>query len=192
MRKIYICRHGQTRFNVEGRAQGWKDSPLTMAGKMQALSLKHFFNDQNVHFKTVYTSDLGRALETAGILADPDSQIYASMGLREISFGDLDGADRSELAKVNWETDYEAHNGESYEEAIIRAYRTLLVILAQDEGTSPLLIVTHGAILAGLYQLFDKPASFPEEPDLYNCQTLICTNEGNQIRLIDMYHPECA
>ena len=37
--KIYIIRHGQTDWNVEGKIQGRQDIPLNAAGKMQAQAL---------------------------------------------------------------------------------------------------------------------------------------------------------
>lgn len=32
-KKLYLVRHGETRFNVEHRVQGWCDSPLTARGR---------------------------------------------------------------------------------------------------------------------------------------------------------------
>ncbi len=36
---IYLTRHGQTMFNVNGRGQGWADSPLTDTGVYVAHQL---------------------------------------------------------------------------------------------------------------------------------------------------------
>ena len=37
---ILICRHGQTKWNLENRKQGWLDSELTELGKSQATPLR--------------------------------------------------------------------------------------------------------------------------------------------------------
>ena len=36
---IYLARHGQTAYNVEGRFQGWGDVPLDETGRQQARQL---------------------------------------------------------------------------------------------------------------------------------------------------------
>ena len=37
---IYVTRHGQTEWNVQGRMQGHLDSPLTKLGEWQASCLR--------------------------------------------------------------------------------------------------------------------------------------------------------
>ena len=36
MTKVLLIRHGQTSWNIEGRIQGYLDSPLTEIGRAQA------------------------------------------------------------------------------------------------------------------------------------------------------------
>ena len=36
MKDLYLMRHGETKYNVELRVQGWSDSPLTNKGIKQA------------------------------------------------------------------------------------------------------------------------------------------------------------
>ena len=36
---IYIVRHGQTQWNLQGKKQGWKDSPLTHKGIKQGFNI---------------------------------------------------------------------------------------------------------------------------------------------------------
>ena len=42
--KVYITRHGETLWNIEGRMQGWKDSALTEKGIKQAEALRPCYN----------------------------------------------------------------------------------------------------------------------------------------------------
>lgn len=37
MKRLYLVRHGETLFNIQGKIQGWSDSPLTERGIKQAL-----------------------------------------------------------------------------------------------------------------------------------------------------------
>ena len=65
-----MARHGETVFNLERRYQGQSDSPLTARGVAQARELAHALQGEPV--AAVYSSDLGRALETALVMALPD------------------------------------------------------------------------------------------------------------------------
>lgn len=46
--KLYLMRHGQTRFNQQGRIQGACDSPLTDLGKEQALAAHQYFQNRGL------------------------------------------------------------------------------------------------------------------------------------------------
>ncbi len=46
--KLYLMRHGQTRFNQQSRIQGACDSPLTDLGKEQALGAHQYFQEQGL------------------------------------------------------------------------------------------------------------------------------------------------
>ena len=43
VKTFYLMRHGQTRFNVQGRIQGACDSPLTEEGIEQAKTARRYF-----------------------------------------------------------------------------------------------------------------------------------------------------
>lgn len=66
---IYILRHGQTEWNVEGRMQGRRDSALTPLGRSQAADQAQVMS--RILYETpdlaLYSSPLGRAVETAKI-----------------------------------------------------------------------------------------------------------------------------
>src|SRR5437879_13343918 len=61
--RILLVRHGETVFNVEGRWQGQSDSPLTERGLAQARELARALAE--VSIAAIYSSDLGRAIDTA-------------------------------------------------------------------------------------------------------------------------------
>jgi len=62
-KKIYIIRHGQTDFNLQGIVQGsGVDSSLNAMGRAQAQAF--FEKYQSIPFAKIYTSALKRTSET--------------------------------------------------------------------------------------------------------------------------------
>jgi broad specificity phosphatase PhoE len=89
---LYVTRHGKTMFNNVHRAQGWSDTPLTKPGVEVAKQLGRGLKD--VKFISAYSSDLGRARQTARIVLETKGdkvQINEMEGLRETCFGDYEG-----------------------------------------------------------------------------------------------------
>ena len=94
---LWLVRHGESTWNVLGLVQGHADEAvLTRQGHRQAQLLAHRLGGRT--FDAVYTSDLGRARETAAIVAKTlglPTETHAD--LRERSLGDLEGAPVSAL-----------------------------------------------------------------------------------------------
>ena len=70
---IYLVRHGQTDWNLEGRYQGRIDIKLNSKGIEQAKEIKEKLKE--IKFDKVFSSPLKRALETAQIITDNDIEI---------------------------------------------------------------------------------------------------------------------
>src|ERR1700680_2595280 len=97
--RILLARHGETVFNVEGRWQGQGDSPLTERGLAQARELAAALAGEAV--AAVYSSDLGRAANTAAQVAIPHGlQVQIAPLLREIDVGGWTGKGRVEIDAV--------------------------------------------------------------------------------------------
>jgi probable phosphoglycerate mutase len=75
---VYLIRHGETDWNLDGRWQGHSDVPLNPAGRQQALLLARRLADEGVRFNALYSSDLSRAWDTA-------VAIGGALGLRPAS-----------------------------------------------------------------------------------------------------------
>ena len=104
---LYITRHGKTMLNTSDRSQGWIDAPLTPAGVEVARALGRGLKSEGVEFDAVYTSDSGRAIETAEIVLkekDQDLEIHKDKRLREFNFGTYEGMPNEEM----WEAVAEA------------------------------------------------------------------------------------
>ena len=54
--RVILVRHGQTEWNDDARFQGHLDSPLTMAGKLQAESIGRRIANEKI--AAIYSSDL--------------------------------------------------------------------------------------------------------------------------------------
>jgi len=89
---LYVTRHGKTMFNTTHRVQGWSDTPLTQAGIDVAAQLGRGL--KGTDFIAVYSSDLGRARQTAKVILaakDDKFDITELEGLRETGFGIFEG-----------------------------------------------------------------------------------------------------
>ncbi len=96
---IYLLRHGQTEFNLEGRYQGQSDSPLTDCGRRQARAYGALLAE-HVGSAPIWTSPLPRAVETARLVAEalPNAEVHLDERLREVSFGVWEGMTRADIA----------------------------------------------------------------------------------------------
>ncbi|RYL88161.1 histidine phosphatase family protein [Sporolactobacillus sp. THM19-2] len=104
MKNLYFIRHGQTLFNLLNKVQGASDSLLTSRGEAQADELGARFKEEQIDFDAVFSSDLGRARQTAKRFLHhsmkPDMPIIETENLREVSFGSFEGGSNDTL----WET----------------------------------------------------------------------------------------
>lgn len=105
MIKIYIARHGETTWNVEGRIQGRSDPGLSPKGYAQSLTLLEELRDRPI--SAIYTSTLQRSILTAQPIAQHFGlPIQKQSELDEIAFGILEGKQILNIdgeAKMEWE-----------------------------------------------------------------------------------------
>lgn len=94
--RIFLIRHGETLWNSEMKFQGHVDVPLSEKGVEQAGALAGRLASQKI--SAVYSSDLGRAVETARRIADPRGlEVITLPALREMSFGVWEGLTFKEI-----------------------------------------------------------------------------------------------
>ncbi len=99
MNTYYLARHGQTLWNTLGQTQGHGNSPLTDLGKQQAKDLAEALKAYPID--VIYCSDLGRAVETAEIIANElKLQLHPTESLREMGFGIWEGMPLKEIEKT--------------------------------------------------------------------------------------------
>jgi broad specificity phosphatase PhoE len=98
--RLVVWRHGRTEWNVSGRFQGQLDPPLDEVGRDEvarsAPVLAAGLPDTGT---AVITSDLGRAVDTAAVLADLlGVPLLRDARLREHGMGCWEGLTRDEVA----------------------------------------------------------------------------------------------
>jgi broad specificity phosphatase PhoE len=100
MTTLYLIRHGETTWNVEGRYQGQLDPPLTEQGRQQAETTA--IQLATIGFEAIYSSDLARAYQTAlPLAAKTGLPIQRDARLREIDQGDWEGVLIGDI-RVRW------------------------------------------------------------------------------------------
>ena len=100
---FYIIRHGQTNWNILGKTQGHGNSDLTEKGLKQAKDLANYLTNYPIDY--IYSSDLGRAVQTAKIISDKlNLSINETHDLREMGFGIWEGLSTEEIKKNHLDT----------------------------------------------------------------------------------------
>ncbi len=156
---VIVVRHGETAWNTEKRWQGHLDSPLTPKGIGQAQALARRLAHQN--FSTLYSSDLGRAYQTAQIISAATGHgVFPDARLRERNLGIFQGLTSEEI-KRTYPDLYESYrirdpdhvlpDGESLRQQVKRNI-SCFEELAQRHLSESILVVTHGGVLSGLFR----------------------------------------
>ena len=139
---VWLVRHGETGWSAAKRFTGWTDVALTTRGREQAAALAGALPaGADVH---AWTSDLQRCVDTAR-LAGLDAT--ADARLRELDFGDVDGATWDELPGPVQEQllgfdGFAAPNGETTAQLQARV-QEFLRSLAPGRHV----LVTHGGVV---------------------------------------------
>ncbi len=143
---IYIIRHGQTDWNVEGRYQGRIDIELNETGINQAKQIYDELKD--IKFDKVFSSPLKRALQTARIITDDN--IIVDNRLIERSNGDLEGKLKHEC---NIDIDFNNPNENRLNIENILDFRKRIKNFFDDMtinyNDENILVVTHAGV--GIY-----------------------------------------
>ena len=152
--KLYLIRHGQTDWNVEGKIQGRQDIPLNDMGRRQARALADGMKSRPV--ASVYSSPQKRAMETAEAIAGPlGLTVKAVPQLMEIGYGDWEGRSAEDILTTDREL-YESWwqhpatvappGGETLNQVDERCRQAWDMIRSGMKGDTA--VVAHGGTLA--------------------------------------------
>jgi broad specificity phosphatase PhoE len=168
--EILLVRHGESVGNAVDRMQGHADFPLNDAGREQARRLGRWLCTHAFRWDRHYTSPLGRASETAALVAEtaggpaPEPE----PALRELRAGALEGLTFAEIGerfpgyrarRIDELGDFSEYGGESYEEVQERVRQLRARLEARHRaGAERLLLVGHGGFN---YQLLKELVCTP-------------------------------
>ena len=158
--RIIAVRHGETAWNVDTRIQGHLDIALNDTGHWQARQVARALADEPL--AAVYTSDLQRAHATAQAIAQASgAPLVAEPGLRERSFGELEGRT---FAEIEAELPEQArrwrqrapHFAPAGGETLVQLRERIAATthrLAAQHTEQLIVLVAHGGVLDMLYRL---------------------------------------
>ncbi len=164
MLNLFLVRHGQTKWNVEKRLQGFLDSDLTELGVFQAEKLGERLSE--VEFSKIYVSPRGRTLKTAKLVAgNKENELLTDDRLQEMNFGSLEGREfetiehKYKVELDNMHVDPVIYNpvsygGETFDSLLSRSEDFLNDITKKDKGN--VLVVAHGMSLMAIIAVINK------------------------------------
>ncbi len=158
MTELWLVRHGQTDWNVQGRYQGQADPPLNAAGLEQAARAAEALAGRT--YAAIYTSDLERARVTAEIIGRRlGMEVIVDARLREVNQGAWEGMLSTEI-QARYAREWAERQrdrlhfrppggGESVTDVATRLWAAVDELVARAPD-GPLILVSHGLALATL------------------------------------------
>lgn len=197
MRKWFLVRHGQTDYNLEGRAQGQSESDLNDVGRAQAKAIAERLRD--VDFAVCAASDLRRVLDTAAVILEGrDIPLIKTAGLREKDFGELEGKTFQEVERDSPELfrrlfaddpDFVPPGGESDRELLNRVAaetRTLAQSAVVPDGANILIVAHGGSIRAMIAHMLNLPPESMWHFLISNCSLSVITAHDDGRATLEM------
>ena len=153
MTRLWLVRHGQTDWNIEGRYQGISDVPLNATGRSQAQEMGRILASNDINFQAIYSSHLKRAYETAIIIAHwLQLPVCVDERLREMELGDWEANLYAEINQKYPEKIQERLTNPAFthapggESAVVVAERMSQAVedIAAIHPGGDVIVVTHG------------------------------------------------
>ncbi len=156
---LYLVRHGETDWNLQRRIQGSTDIPLNDTGRAQARRAGELLASRT--WDAVIASPLGRALETAEIIAaevglpEPTTDVR----LMERAYGDAEGLEISEVDR-RYPGDTFVPGREEREDVAARAIAAL-VDIGEAHPDQSVIVVSHGGLIRSVLTAVDPRTRHP-------------------------------
>ena len=169
MKTIYFIRHGQTKYNVEGRFVGSTDLPLTEKGRKNIYDLWHE-RSKHIDKEVIYSSPMKRCIETAHIIF-PDEHLEIIKNMREMNFGVFEGKTHDELMDMQAYRNFRATSGkekiphgESGIEFGMRVLKGFFEMIGHMNKNSyeTAALICHGGVIMAIFSMLCE-----ESDDIY-------------------------
>ena len=165
-RLVFMTRHGETNWNLEGRWQGHTDVPLNEKGRAQARAVAETL--RHAGLAGLVSSDLSRARETAEIVGASLGLgvAYVDADLRERMFGVFEGLTRAECERLHpeawraWVEEQRPADGVELPSAVAARVTAAIGRAAErmSRDGAPVLLVSHGGALRSVvHQVTRQP-----------------------------------
>lgn len=194
---LFILRHGETEWNIEKRLQGQLDSQLTENGKKQIEKAGEILS--NIKFSGIYTSKLGRAINSTKIILEKNKffkneKIQKIEEFNEIFFGKWQGMTHEEILEKYPENGYNyfnnidkynhlLNNGENLADGLKRFLFGLKKIVEENKKGENILIVTHGTVIE-LFLNYVENKKFDELSIIKNGEfEIFKVNDGKYVKI---------
>ena len=144
----FLVRHGETKWNKEGKSVGQSDARLNEEGKKQVEASALRLKNQNI--SVIVSSDLSRCRETAEIISHiTGAPVVYDEALRERSHGDYEGMRDKDIQEKYGNVfvyDKNVGNAESYQKLEERVWKTF-----QNHqgvyGKKNVVVVSHAGVM---------------------------------------------
>jgi broad specificity phosphatase PhoE len=96
--ELWLVRHGETEWSLDGRHTSWTDIPLTEHGRQRAQELREFLAGRK--FAAVFVSPRQRARETCNIAGYGDVAMVDE-NLQEWNYGESEGKTTQQMRQIH-------------------------------------------------------------------------------------------
>uniref|UniRef100_A0A8D0CLP7 6-phosphofructo-2-kinase/fructose-2,6-biphosphatase 3 n=1 Tax=Scleropages formosus TaxID=113540 RepID=A0A8D0CLP7_SCLFO len=185
-RTIYLCRHGESEDNLQGRLGG--DSSLSVKGRKFSVALAQFMELQNLQELKVWSSQLRRSIQTAEALGVSYEQWKALNEIdagvcEEMTYEEVKERFPEEFALRDQDKYYYRYpRGESYQDLVQRLEPVIMELERQEN----VLVICHQAVMRCLLAYFlDKSAGEVSSRVLHH----FWGNIGSLLMNVQVAHP---
>jgi probable phosphoglycerate mutase len=146
--ELWLVRHGETEWSLDGRHTSWTDISLTAHGRQRAVELRDYLAGKK--FAAVFVSPLKRARDTCDIAGYGDISII-DQDLQEWNYGESEGKSTAQMRGIhgaNWSVwTNPIIGGESVEHVGERADAMIAKALAAAPSGGAVVLFAHAHIL---------------------------------------------
>jgi uncharacterized phosphatase len=178
--KIYLIRHGETDWNLQGRFQGREDIPLNETGIKQAQRCGEAFRGET--FQAIITSPLIRAKKTAQIIAEcvDIESVIIEKDIIERDFSKVSGMTPKE--REAFYASGEIDDKEPFED-LCKRMLSCIKKYAEQYGEGNIIMVSHGASINSVLASLSEGTTGTGKIILKNTCINIIHYNNNQISL---------
>lgn len=160
MKKLYFIRHGETKYNSEGRFIGSTDLSLSHEGQ-QKIRDKWEGKSSHMEVEMLFSSPMKRCTETSSIIF-PNMDPVLIDNFRELNFGVFEGKIYEEVKDLDIYKDFvetrgrifipDGESGIAFGKRVLRGFFEVLSIM-DENNINDCAVVCHGGVIMSLFSM---------------------------------------